>query len=124
MRPAHHLAQFALVDVAQGNRVDLDVQAGRLRRIDAGQYLVQVAPTGDRAKLVRIERVQRDVDPLDPRRREIARMALELRTVVRERELLQTITHAFAKTRDHAHHVLAHQRFATDDPQAHHALGN
>ena len=43
----------------------LTLQPGRLRGIDAGQDLVELAPARDGAELVGVERVERDVDALD-----------------------------------------------------------
>ena len=62
MRPAQHLGHFRFVEALQRDSVELDLQAGGLRRIDAGHHLVDVAPARDRTELVPVQRVQRDVD--------------------------------------------------------------
>ena len=65
VRPFDQVGEFVLVDALERDRVDLDLEAGRLRGIDAGEHLVEVAPAGDGAEFVGIERVERDVDALD-----------------------------------------------------------
>ena len=65
VRPGDEIAELVLVDALERDRVDLDLEAGRLRGVDAGQHLVEIAPAGDGAELVGVERVERDVDALD-----------------------------------------------------------
>ena len=58
-------ANLVLVDALERDRVDLDLEAGGLGGVDAGDHLVELAPARDGAELVGIERVERDVDALD-----------------------------------------------------------
>ena len=71
VRPGHQVADFVFVDALERDRVDLDLQPGGLRGIDAGQHLVEIAPARDGAELVGIERVERDIDALDAVRLEL-----------------------------------------------------
>ena len=67
-RPCAHAQQrreLVLVHALERDRVDLDLEPGRLRGVDAGQDLVELAPARDGAELVGIERVERDVDAPD-----------------------------------------------------------
>src|ERR1700730_14787938 len=66
VRPLHQRRDFVLVQILQRNRVDLDGETRRSRRLDAGQNLVEIAPTGDGAEFGGVERIQRDVDALYP----------------------------------------------------------
>src|SRR5712692_3751794 len=66
VRPLHQRRNFFLVQILQRNRVDLDRETRRSRRLDAGQNLVEIAPTGDGAEFGGVERIQRDVDALYP----------------------------------------------------------
>ncbi len=70
---SHQRRELVVVDALERDRVDLDLQAGRLRGVDAGQHLGEIAPARDRAELVRIERVERDVDALARRSRRARR---------------------------------------------------
>ena len=58
VRPFQQRRELVLVHAFEGNRIDLDLQSGRLRRIDAGQNLVQLSPARDGAELVGVERVE------------------------------------------------------------------
>ena len=71
MRPGDQLGELVLVDALERDRIDLDLQAGRLRGVDAGQNLVELAPARDGAEFVGIERVERDVDALDAKAGEL-----------------------------------------------------
>ena len=59
--PADHFLEFAVVHAAQRNGVDLDRQAGALGRVEPAHHLVEIAPAGELAELVRVERVHRHV---------------------------------------------------------------
>src|SRR5262245_2207721 len=58
MRPFEQRRELVLVHALERNRIDLDLEPGRLRRVDAGQNLVQLSPARDRAELVGVERVE------------------------------------------------------------------
>ena len=64
-RPCAHssrVGDLVLVYALQRDRVDLDLETRGLRGVDAGHHLVELAPAGDGAELVRVERVERHVD--------------------------------------------------------------
>jgi hypothetical protein len=89
-----------------------------LRRIEAAHHLGEVAPAGELAELVRIERVHRHVDPLHADVGQLAGVLGELAAVGGQRQLLEG-----ARSRDggraaeQAHDVLAHQRLAAGQAQ-------
>jgi hypothetical protein len=53
MRPFDHVGDLGVVEILQRDGVDLDLQAGLLRRLDAVENLAEIAPAGDLAELVR-----------------------------------------------------------------------
>jgi hypothetical protein len=73
---------------SERHRVDLDVEAGRAGRLDAGQHLVEVAPAGDRAELVgssvSIETLMRRTPSA-----QLCGVALELRAVGGEGQFVE-----------------------------------
>ena len=62
--------ELVVVDAVQRDRVGLDAQAGRDRGVDAGEHAAELAATGDGAKPIGVERVERDVDAGEARARE------------------------------------------------------
>ena len=60
-----------------------------LRRVDAGEHLAQLAPAGDRVEFVRVERVERDVDALDPAAGKLGGKARQLRAVGGQGQLVE-----------------------------------
>ncbi len=65
MGPVDHLHDLIVIHAFQRNGVDLDRQPGFLRRIDAVHDLRKAAPAGNVGEFLFIQRVQRDVHPLD-----------------------------------------------------------
>ncbi len=66
-RPCAHSTSdrdLVLVHALERDRVDLDLQPRRLRGVDAGEHLGEIAPAGDGAEFFGIERVERNVDAL------------------------------------------------------------
>ena len=126
-RPCDHaseIAKLVLVHALERDRVDLDREAGALRGVDPGQHLVEFAPARDRAELVGIERVERDVDALHAAVRQLARVFRKLRAVGGERQLIEPIAE-MARERLHERHDAApHQRLAAGEPQLAHAARN
>jgi hypothetical protein len=47
VRPANERDKFILIEILQGDRIDLDLQSGLLRSINAFENLVEIAPTCD-----------------------------------------------------------------------------
>ena len=128
-RPCAHStrsANLVLVDALERDRVDLDLQARRLRGLDAGQHLVELAPARDGAELVGIERVERDVDALHAAgRRARAAYFGKLRAVGGERELVERAAREMARQRaEQRHDAAPHQRLAAGEPQLAHAAGD
>ena len=125
VRPGGHVGDLVLVDALERHGVDLDLQARLLRGIDAGHDLVEIAPAGDCAKLVRVERVDRDVDAFDAVTFQFGCVLLELRTVRRQRQLVQRAALEMARQRLHQRHdAPAHQRFAAGQPELSDTLGD
>ena len=125
MGPFDQADELVLVDALERDRIDLDGKAGVLGGLDAVEHLVEVAPARDRAELRRIERVERDVDALDPVGGELAGVFLELGTVGGERQLVER---AGARWRDseatRRHDAAPDQRLAAGQAQLAHALGD
>ena len=125
MRPFHQSGDLVLVEVLQRDGIDLHGEAGGLRRIDAGHHLGEIAPAGDGLELASVERVERDIDPLDAAIGEFVGIFGEQRTIGGERQFLQCAGLQVPRQRAHeAHHVTAHQRLAAGEAQFRHALGN
>jgi hypothetical protein len=61
--PGDHVGDLVLVDALERHSVDLDLDAFGARRLDPCQHHRQVAAPGDRPELVRVQRVERHVDP-------------------------------------------------------------
>jgi len=89
MRPVDQRVDFILVDALKRHHVDLDLETGGLRRIDAPHDLAEITPSGDGAKLIWVKRVERDIDALDTLRLKLGRVFSELRAVGGERELFE-----------------------------------
>ena len=103
----------------------LTASPARLRGLDAGQHLVEVAPAGDGAELLRIERVERDVDAPDAVAGEFGSIFAELAAVGGERQLLERAGCEMARQRgDQRHDAAPHQRLAAGEAQLAHALGD
>src|SRR5205814_8353104 len=99
VRPVDELREFVLIDALERDRVDLDVETGRLGGVDAGQDLVELAPACDGAELVRIERVERDVDALDAKIDKFAGVFGQLRSVGGQRQLVEVAGLEMARER-------------------------
>jgi hypothetical protein len=83
----------------------------------------EVAPAGDLAELVGIERVDRHVDAADAVPVEIGGVFGQLRAVGGQRQFFERAgLEVAAKLFDQMHDVLAHQRLAAGQPQFLHAL--
>src|SRR5271163_4760147 len=109
----------------EGDRIDLDGDAGVLGGLDAFQHLVEVAPAGDDAELGCIEGVEGDIDALDPVGGEFASVFLELGAVGGERELVERAGGQMARQRgDEGHDPAPDQRLAAGEAQRAQALGD
>ena len=107
------------------NRIDLDLEPGRLRGIDPGQDLVQLAPARDGAELVGIERVEGDIDAPHAMVGELARVFRQLRAIGGERELVERAGRKMARQRRQQRHDPApHQRLSAGQAQLAHAARN
>ena len=89
VRPTTRSLDLVLVDALQRHGVDLDLEAGRLRRVDAAQHLFEIAPAGDRLELLRVQRVERDVDPPDAGGLSSPANLVELAAVGGQRQLVE-----------------------------------
>ena len=121
VRPVDQVAEFVLVDALERDGVDLDREPGRLRGVDAGQHLVQLAPAGDGAEFVRLERVERDIDAPHAVR-QFAGVLGELRAVGGQRQLVERAGPQMARQRrEQRHDPAAHQRLAAGEAKLAHA---
>jgi hypothetical protein len=66
MCPFEHFGDLGIVEALERHGVDLDLQARRLRRTNAVENLAEIAPPGDLGELVRIQRVDRNIDAANP----------------------------------------------------------
>ena len=64
--PADQIIEFIVVDALERHDVELDLEPCTLRRIDALQNPVELAPPRDRRELGGIERIEGYVDALYP----------------------------------------------------------
>ena len=125
MRPRDQAREFVLIHPLERDGIDLDLQAGRLRGVNAGKDLVQSAPACDVAEFRRIERVERDIYAHYAEGREIGRILPKLRTVGRERQLVETTGSEVAREcRKQRHDAAAHQRFAAGKAKLAYAARN
>ena len=124
-RPCAHSTRrgdLVLVDALERDRVDLDAQARRLRGVDAGDHLVELAPARDGAELLGIERIERNIDALDAVIGELARVFRKLRAVGGQRQLVEIAGGEVARQRaDERHDAAPDQRLAAGQPQLAHA---
>ncbi len=102
----------------------LTLRPAALAALDAVQHGVELAPAGDGGELVRIERVDRDVDALHAaaRRARSAYLPSWLPLVVSGELLERAAVEMPRQALDQPHQVLAHQRLAAGQPQLAHAL--
>ena len=125
VRPLHQRGDFFLVQILQRHRVDLDGEARRACRLDAGQHLVEIAPAGDRLEFRGVQRIQRDVDAAHAAVAQLAGKARQLRAVGGQRQFTERAAVEVARQRAHQrHHVAPDQRLAAGEPQFFHALGD
>ncbi|MNV36792.1 hypothetical protein D3C71_1282840 [compost metagenome] len=125
VREADHLRHFAIVEILERDRVQFDLQAGLLRRIDAFHHLAEVTPARDGFELVRIERIERDVDAPNAAIVKFLGVAGQLGPVCRQRQFVEVTGFDMATDRpDQIHDVLAHQRFAAGQPKLADTLGD
>lgn len=112
-------------DLIIGGRIDLHLQSGCQRRIDAFEHPCQFAPAGDLAELVGVERVERDIDPPHAAIDEFGGKFGKLRSVGGECQFIQPSRFdLLAEFANEEHDVLTHQRLPAGEPQLAHALGN
>ena len=105
----------------QRDRVDLHREAGGLRGVDPGQHLVELAPARDRAELVRVERVERDVDALHAAVGELGGVFRQLRAVGGQRQLVEPVAEMARERAHQGHDAAPHQRLAAGEAQLAHA---
>ena len=113
-------AERVLLEPAHDDGVDLDrVEAEGERGVDAGERLLQATQAGDAGELIGVERVERDVDAVEPGVTQLGRQARQQGAVRGEGDVLDLGNGAdLADERDDA---VAHQRFAAgeaDPPDA------
>ena len=70
MSPGNEVRQFGLVLALEGDGIDLDFQPGLARRLDAVQCGPQIAAAAQAEIAARIQRIERDIDAGDARRRQ------------------------------------------------------
>ena len=93
-----------------------------LRRVDAGKHLVQRTPARDGAEFLRIERIERHVEPPHASRLDLLRIFGELRAVGGQRQLVESAGAQVARQRgDEGHDAAADQRLAAGEAKLAHA---
>ncbi len=119
------VVDLVVVGPLQGHGVDLDLKARRLGRLETGHDGRKIAPAGDGAEAVGLQRIEREVDAGDAGVLEVLGKALELAAVGGERQLIEHAAPQVAcEPLDEPHDVLAYQRLAAGDAQLPHAAGN
>src|SRR5262249_29955989 len=125
MRPGKEIAELVLVDALERDRVDLHRDPGGSRCGDALEHLTEFAPAGDGAEFVGVERIERDIDPLDAVGGELAGELGKLRAVGGQGEFAERAGGEVPRERvDERHEAAPHQRFAAGEPQLRDALGD
>ncbi len=115
-RPCDHLRGFLVVDALQRHGVDLDLEARRLRRVDPLHHLREIAPAGQSPEAVGVQRVERDVDALDPAIAKLRRIAGKLRAIGGDGQFVEASRADVARQRSkQGHDAAAHQRLAAGD---------
>ena len=123
--PADQAVELVVVDALEGDSVDLDRQPRPLGRFQALHDPVQLAPAGDRGELVRIERVERDVDPPHPQVGQLPGVAGQLAAVGGQGQLVERPALEVAReVADQAHDVAPDQGLAAGQAQLAHALAH
>ena len=116
--PGDHAVEFKFVDAAQGDGVDLDLEARRLRGLHAFENLVQLAPARHLGELRRIQRVHGDVDAPHAACLQFLGVFGKLAAIGRHRQLVERAGADMpAQAAKEAHDVLAHQGLASGQPE-------
>ena len=109
-------ARLAVVEPLERHGVDLDPETRLDRGVDALEHHAEIAPARDGAELVRVQRVERDIDPPDAAIGELMGEARELRAVGRQRHFVERAALEMApEAAEQRHHVAPHQRLAAGD---------
>ena len=113
---------LVLVHPLEGDRVEFDRKPRALRGGDSPQHLPEFTPPGDRAKLVRIERVERDVDAADAAGDKLGGVFLELGPIGGDGQLVERPAREMARQRaEQRHDPAPHQGLAASQPELPHA---
>ena len=116
--PVDQREKLIFVEAFEGDGVDLDLHPGGLRGLDAVEHLGQAAPAGDFSKFRRVQRVERDVDALDPALGEFGGVFRQLAAVGGQREFFQRTRGKVPRHgAEEGHDALADKWFAACDPQ-------
>ena len=118
MRKLHQVFDLVLIDSFERHRVDLDLQPGLFRGVDAAHDDAEIAPSGDLAKLHWVERVERDVDPPHAGAAQRLGVTLELAAVGRQGQFVERARFKMtAEPLEQPDDILAHQRLAAGDTE-------
>ena len=99
MRPVDQRARLFVVEAFERDGVDLDLEPAATAASIPAITCVEVAPAGDAAELVGIERVERDIDPADAAVGKLVRESRELGAVGRQRQLVERAALEMAPSR-------------------------
>ena len=125
MRPGDHRHDLVFVDALQRDHVDLDVEAGRLRRIDTGENPAEIAAPCDRVEFLRVAAVERDIDAAHATGCQLRREEGKTRTVGRQRQLVERAGIEMpGEALEQPHDIAPDQRLATGKPQLACAAGD
>ena len=112
MGPFDQERDFILVEALQRHGVELDLEPGLLGRGDSPQHVGQPVAAAEPFEQRAVHRIERDVDPPDPRGGKIAGVFLQLGAVGGERQFLQPVSQPAAERVNQLDHVAPYQRLA------------
>ncbi len=119
--PGDQAIELVVIDALEGDRVDLDGEAGALGRRQTVLHHVEPAPSRDRGELRRIERVDRNVDTPHAAILEFVGKAGELAAIGRQGQLVERAALPMAaECPEQAHDVAPHQGLAAGQAQLAH----
>src|SRR4029078_992970 len=125
MAVTNEVLELVLINIAQRDSVNLDLEPGLVGGPDAAHHLREVAAARNVLELHRIERVERHVDALDAASCKVRCEPLELAAIGRERELIERVGIEMPRHRlDQPDNIPRAQRLSSGEAHFPHALGD
>ncbi len=115
VRPFDQAGQRGRIGILQCDGIDLDLQPGRPGRRDPRERTVKRPAARQRVVGLRVQRIERDIDPLQARSRQPGGEFLQPRRVCCQAQFFETGAKPVPQPFDQGDHVAPHQRLAARD---------